>query len=160
MNLAWRGRCVRGIGAAGGILALGLMLQGVLAGCARDSAGYPELTVRAAVATADLSGIAAGGGRFHAYRAKSGIVVNVLVYRDGSGTPHALLDACHTCSRWKQGYLLEHGEVVCRKCGERYKLDALARGVGSCVPMPLNAEQRGGELAIPAGELEAAAQYF
>ena len=56
--------------------------------------------------------------------------------------PHAVLDACRTCYRWKKGYVLDGKEVVCLKCDMRFKLDGLAQGTGSCVPIALKTEQR------------------
>ena len=56
--------------------------------------------------------------------------------------PHAVLDACRTCYRWKKGYALDGKEVVCLKCDMRFKLDSLAQGTGSCVPIALKTEQR------------------
>ena len=44
--------------------------------------------------------------------------------------PHAVLDACRTCYRWKKGYALDGREVVCLKCDMRFKLDSLAQGPG------------------------------
>ena len=46
-----------------------------------------------------------------------------------------MLDACRTCYRWKKGYVLAGKEVVCLKCDMRFKLDSLAQGTGSCVPV-------------------------
>jgi len=74
--------------------------------------------------------------------------------------PLAVLDACRTCYRWKKGYVLDGKEVVCLKCDMRFKLDSLAQGTGSCVPVALNTEQRGGILIIPVTELEAGARFF
>lgn len=141
-------------------LALFASLQGTGAGCARDTPKYPEVHTRDGVVTVELAGIGAGGGRFHSYRSASGKMVDLLVYRDSAGAPHAVLDACRTCYRWKKGYLLDGPEVVCVKCDMRFKLDGLAQGTGSCVPIQLTSEPRGTSLAIPAPELEAGARYF
>jgi uncharacterized membrane protein len=74
--------------------------------------------------------------------------------------PHAVLDACRTCYRWKRGYALDGKEVVCLKCDMRFKLDDLAQGSGSCVPVALQAQQRGETLIIPVTELEEGARFF
>jgi uncharacterized membrane protein len=71
-----------------------------------------------------------------------------------------VLDACRTCYRWKKGYALDGKEVVCLKCDLRFKLDGLARGTASCVPIALATEQRGEQLLVPVAELEAGADYF
>ena len=126
------------------ILALGVLLQVAVGGCARDKTKYPELRARNGVVTVDLSGIGAESGRFHTYRSSSGKMVDFFVYRESSGVPHAVLDACRTCYRWKKGYVLDGKEVVCLKCDMRFKLDGLAQGTGSCVPVALKTEQSAG----------------
>ena len=110
--------------------------------------------------TVDLSGIGPESGRFHTYRSSSGRKVHFFVYRESSGVPHAVLDACRTCYRWKKGYVLDGKEVVCRKCDMRFRLDSLAQGTGSCIPVALKTEQRGDTLIIPVTELEAGARFF
>lgn len=140
-------------------LVLGV-LQLICVGCAWDTAKYPELSAQDGVVTIDLSDIGAQSGRFHTYRSSSGKKVDFFVYRESSGVPHAVLDACRTCYRWKKGYVLEGREVVCLKCDMRFKLDSLAQGTGSCVPLAIKTEQRGATLIVPVTELEAGARYF
>ena len=115
---------------------------------------------RDGVVTVDLTGIVPESGRFHTYLTASGKRVNFFVYRESSGVPHAVLDACRTCYRWKKGYALEGKEVVCIKCDMRFKLDSLAQGTGSCVPIALTTEQRGSTMIVPVAELEAGARFF
>ena len=158
MNI--RGRCASGGCQAVTILALAVFLQLAGSGCARDKPKYAELRARDGIVTIDISGIGAESGRFQTYRASSGKLVDFFVYRESSGAPHAVLDACRTCYRWKKGYVLAGKEVVCLKCEMRFTLDSLARGTGSCVPVALSAERREGALIIPAAELEAGARFF
>ena len=139
---------------------LGALLLGSVSSCAREAAKYPEVRARDGFVTADASGIASESGRFFTYRADGGKRVDFFVYRDSAGAPHAVLDACRTCYRWKKGYLLDGNEVVCVKCDMRFKLDALAQGTGSCVPIQVKSELRGNSLIIPVSELEAGARYF
>ena len=142
------------------IIALGFFLQGPLAGCSGDRTKYPELRARDDVVTVDISGIGAESGRFHTYRSSSGKKVDLFVYRESSGLPHAVLDACRTCYRWKKGYVLDGKEVLCLKCDMRFTLDGLAQGTGSCVPIQLKTERHGDTLVIPVAELEAGSRYF
>ncbi len=142
------------------VLLLGVVLQEVAAGCSRNKARYPEVLPRDGVVTVDVSGIGAESGRFYTYRSNSGKKVDFFVYRESSGAPHAVLDACRTCYRWKKGYVLDGKEVVCLKCDMRFKLDSLAQGTGSCVPVALQAEHRGDTLIIPVSELEAGTRFF
>jgi uncharacterized membrane protein len=141
-------------------LLLGVVWFWLLFGCSRDRTKYPELTAREGVVTVDLAGIGSGSGRFHSYRSRSGKNVDLFVYREDSGAPHAVLDACRTCYRWKKGYVLDGKEVVCLKCDLRFSLERLAHGTGSCVPIALAAERRGETLVLSAAELEAGARFF
>ena len=142
------------------ILLLGVVLHGSLPGCARDTVKHPEVRARDGSVTIDLAGIDAESGRFHTYRSDSGHLIDFFVYRERSGVPHAVLDACRTCYRWKKGYALDGKEVVCLKCDVRFKLASLVQGTGSCVPVALTTEQRGETLVIPVTELEAGARFF
>ena len=72
---------------------LGMVLQGVVAGCARETAMSPEARAREEVVTVDFSGIGPESGRFHTCRANSGKKVDFFVYRESSGVPHTVLDA-------------------------------------------------------------------
>ena len=141
----------------------GALVVALLAACSSCSGGgtkYPELHARDGAVEVDLSGLDSGSGRFHTYRSSSGKPVDFFVYRESSGTPHAVLDACRTCYRWKKGYVQSGGEVVCLKCDMRFKLDMLAQGTGSCVQIMLQSLPRGDTLVIPVAELEAGTRYF
>jgi uncharacterized membrane protein len=142
------------------LLVLAALLHGTGAGCSRNKAKYPEVIPRNEVVAVELSSIGAESGHFHTFRSSSGKLVDFFVYRESSGTPHAVLDACRTCYRWRKGYVLEGKEVVCLKCDMRFKLDSLAQGSGSCVPVALKIEQREETLIIPVTELDAGARYF
>jgi len=142
------------------IAVLGGLVPAAIGGCAREATKYPELRARDERVTVDLGGIGNGDGRFFTYRSAAGKNVDFLVYRDSSGAPHAVLDACKTCYRWKKGYVLDGPEVVCIKCDMRFKIDALAAGTGSCIPIALETAHRGDALLIPTAELEAGASFF
>jgi len=141
-------------------LVLVAFLQAAASGCSGNVAKYPETLAQDGIVPIDISGIGFEGGRFHSYRSSSGKQVDFFVYRESSGVPHAVLDACRTCYRWKKGYVLDGKEVVCLKCDMRFKLDSLAQGTGSCVPVALTTEQRGDTLVIPVTELEGGARFF
>ncbi len=160
MYKLWRERSVSVIRPVFLFLVLGAFLQGTGAGCSRETPKYPELRARNELVTIDLAGIGPESGRFHTYRSNSGKKVDFFIYRESSGVPRAVLDACRTCYRWRKGYILDGKEVVCLKCDMRFKLDGLARGTGSCVPISLKTEERSGTLIIPVSELEAGARFF
>ena len=158
MNIS--GGVVRARCRALAIMVLGVFLPGTIGGCAQDTTKYPEMFARDATVTVDLSGIGSESGHFHTYRSSSGKKVDFFVYRESTGVPRAVLDACRTCFRWKKGYVLDGKDVVCLKCDMRFRLDSLAQGTGSCIPVALPTELREDTLTIPATELEAGARFF
>jgi uncharacterized membrane protein len=109
------------------------------------------------ILTGDL---AAGSARFFTFRGESGKTADFFVYRESGGDTHAALDACRTCARWKKGYRLEGGRMVCIYCGMRFEIDALAGGIGSCVPIALPAGRAADRLLIAAEALEEGVRYF
>lgn len=108
----------------------------------------------------EIAAVEEKGFDFFTYVADSGVTVDFFVYRDSSGALRAALDACRKCYRWRRGYTLDGGHVVCRKCGERFDIDTLHEGRGSCAPIPLSSTGDGDTLRIPVAELEAGTSYF
>ena len=160
MDVLFRGRSVRSAYRTVLVLVLVVFLPWTGVGCSRNSAKYAELLPRDGVVSVDLSDIGAERGHFHTYRSRSGKKVDFFVYRDRAGAPHAVLDACRTCYRWRKGYVLSGKEVVCLKCDMRFTLDNLAGGSGSCVPIALKGEEQGQSFRIPVDQLEAGASFF
>ena len=56
---------------------------------------------------------------------------------DSAGRVKGAFDACQRCYIYHQGYLNSAGELICRFCGNRYKLEAMEFGLESCVPKKL-----------------------
>lgn len=132
-----------------------------IAGCGSRATGKdPRVLSDGAAATVSLREMGEKPARFFTYVSSSGRRVKFLIYRDSHGTYRAVLDACRKCFRWRKGYAVEEEYVVCRKCGERFELDSLHDGRGSCVPVPLTSSLQGEMLSIPVSELEAGEQYF
>ena len=53
-----------------------------------------------------------------------------------------------------EGYASSHGYLVCRYCGNRYKLDAMESGFVSCVPVKLPFQTTGHRVNINPADLE------
>lgn len=102
------------------------------------------------IAVANLSRNAA---KFFCYRTSAGQRLRFILARDGDGKVHAVFDACSQCYRFHKGYAVSHGYLICRLCGNRYKLDHLDHGIASCVPVRLNTADRGAQVEIKIAEL-------
>jgi uncharacterized membrane protein len=55
--------------------------------------------------------------------------------RDSGGQVQAVMDACQRCYSYHKGYPWSHGYLVCKWCGNRYRLTAMESGAASCVPV-------------------------
>ena len=94
-----------------------------------------------------------GEARFYLYRGEDGARVKFIVARDEAGRVEAALDACEQCAAHGEGYTSSKGYVICRYCGNRYRLRSLSTGWGSCVPLKLNYVVRNDDLLISTAEL-------
>ena len=87
--------------------------------------------------------------------------VNFLVRTDGKGALHAHLDACHSCYRYKRGFVVEDGELVCIACRLAYRIDdEVWDYIGACAPISIHSRLEDSHLVIPRKLLERAARYF
>ena len=50
----------------------------------------------------------------------------------------AAFDACQRCYVYGKGYANSGGYLVCRYCGNRYRLKAMEAGLASCRPVKLS----------------------
>jgi uncharacterized membrane protein len=91
--------------------------------------------------------------KFFCYRTSAGQRLRFILARDDDGKVHAVFDACSQCYRFHKGYAVSHGYLICRLCGNRYKLDHLDRGIASCVPVRLNTADRGAQVEIKIADL-------
>jgi uncharacterized membrane protein len=131
-----------------------------VSGCTRGRAKYPEVRALDGTVSIVTEDLAAGSARFYTFRDRSGRTADFFVYRESGGATRAALDSCRTCARWKKGYRLEGGKMVCIYCGMRFDLDTLAKGIGSCIPIALPVSPAGDRIHVAAEGLEEGLRYF
>lgn len=95
-----------------------------------------------------------GDVRFFTYRARAGDQIRFLLARDATGRIKGVFDACQRCYMYHKGYVSSHGELICRYCGNRYKLEAMESGLASCVPMKLPLQVTNHTVNIKPADLE------
>jgi uncharacterized membrane protein len=95
-----------------------------------------------------------GDVRFFTYRARAGDQIRFLLARDATGRIKGVFDACQRCYVYHKGYVSSHGELICRYCGNRYKLEAMESGLASCVPMKLPLQVTDHTVNIKPADLE------
>lgn len=118
-----------------------------------------ELGGTAAV-SASLDEVNPGTARFFCYRSHGGREVRFVIARASDGTVHSVFDACRQCYRFHKGYALDAGYLVCRLCGNRYRLDQIDAGKASCQPVHLENSRRGRSVEMTVAALEKGAQLF
>jgi uncharacterized membrane protein len=95
-----------------------------------------------------------GSVEFYSYHDRAGAELRFLLARDPDAQLHAAMDACQRCYTYHQGYLTADGYLVCKLCGNRYKLAAMSKGLASCVPIKLPFKTDGRTAKIDTAELE------
>jgi uncharacterized membrane protein len=95
-----------------------------------------------------------GSVKFYSYRDPAGAELRFLLARDSGGRLHAAMDACRRCYIYHEGYASSDGKLVCRFCGNRYKLEGLESGLASCVPVKLPIWVAGHTVNIKPADLE------
>ncbi len=98
--------------------------------------------------------LARGDIRFFTYRDRAGDQIRFLLARDSTGRIKGAIDACQRCSIYRKGYVSSHGDLVCRYCGNRYKLETMESGLASCVPVKLPFQTTGQTVTIKPADLE------
>lgn len=119
------------------LLALGVLF---LAGGAWlfASPGARCIAAKAAggIISVKLNSLRPGSARMYCYD-DAGTRLRFILARADNGKVEAAFDACRQCYMYHRGYRIEHGEVICRLCGNRYPVDHLTKGKASCAPIPL-----------------------
>lgn len=109
------------------------------------------------IQTSDLR---AGEVRFFTYRSDPASVIRFLLARDSEGHLHGALDACQRCYTYRNGFRSSGGYLICRVCGNRYKMDKLTTGIASCVPVTLKYQSTGKTVQIHTDDLKGASGFF
>ena len=85
----------------------------------------------------EINDLQPGDVRFFIYRDRAGDQIRFLLARDAAGRIKGAFDACQRCYMHHKGYASSRGDLICRFCGNRYKLEAMESGLASCVPIKL-----------------------
>ena len=98
--------------------------------------------------------LARGQVRFYSYRRGAGEELRFILGRDSDGEVHGAMDACERCYTYHKGYISSHGYLVCKWCGNQYKLQAMESGLASCIPIKLPFHVMGQRVKIKPADLE------
>ena len=109
------------------------------------------------VSTDDLN---RGSARFFCYRDRAGHLIRFVLARGDDGAVRSVFDACRQCYRFHKGYTVADGFLICRLCGNRYKLDEMRAGMASCQPVHLENTQRDDKVEVRVVALEQGQTLF
>jgi uncharacterized membrane protein len=98
--------------------------------------------------------------RFFCYRDHAGHLIRFVLARRDDGAVHSVFDACQQCYRFHNGYTVADGFLICRLCGNRYKLDQMRTGLASCQPVQLENTQRRDKVEVRVVALEQGHSLF
>jgi uncharacterized membrane protein len=112
------------------------------------------------VVTARVDGLKPGTARFYCYRDPTGQKIRFVLARALDGSLHSAFDACQQCFRFHKGYTIAQGFLICRLCGNRYKLDQMQTGVASCRPVHLKTVRHGDTVKVEVAALEKERKLF
>jgi uncharacterized membrane protein len=104
--------------------------------------------------TIPLSRLVRGRAGFFCYRDHTGARIRFILARDEHDGVHLALDACEQCGRYHLGYKAGDDEILCRYCGNRYRLNEMEKGKASCIPVKLPYAQRGDNVEIKVLDIE------
>lgn len=92
--------------------------------------------------------------KFYSYQDSAGKKLRFLLARDSDSRLHAAIDACRRCYMYHEGYESSSGQIICRFCGNRYRLEAMEAGLASCVPVKLPIRIAQHTVSIDSADLE------
>lgn len=142
------------------LFALGLFV--VVAGAWLFATPGTRCTVAKAVGgviSVKLSSLKPGTARMFCYD-DAGTRLRFILARSDNGKVHAAFDACRQCYMYHRGYRIEHGEIICRVCGNHYSVDHMSKGKASCVPVHLKSHVSGNDVTVRVSNLRAKRYLF
>lgn len=147
------------IGAAAGLFVV-LAIFIAFGGAAKSSAANVVTPAADGGVRIPLAEVSDGRARFFEYRAASGKTVRFFVIKSSDGVYRAAADACDVCYRAKMGYYQQGGEMVCKKCGQRFPSEYVNVVRGGCNPAGVPGTVEGDQFVLLASELESQAHFF
>jgi uncharacterized membrane protein len=108
----------------------------------------------------NVSGLRPGSARLFCYTDDAGKRLRFVLARGDDGKVRSVFDACRQCFTFHRGYRVVGGDLICRVCGNHYRIDRMAEGKASCVPASLPHEDGTGFVHIKSSDLRAGHALF
>jgi len=101
-----------------------------------------------------------GSAQLFCYTDDAGKRLRFVLARGTDGKIRSVFDACRQCFTFHRGYQVVGGELICRVCGNHYRIDRMTEGKASCVPASLPHEDASGTVRIRTADLRAGHAFF
>ena len=108
----------------------------------------------------NVSAMRPGSAQLFCYTDDAGKKLRFVLARGTDGKMRSVFDACRQCFTFHRGYQVVDGELICRVCGNHYRIDRMAEGKASCVPASLPHEDASGTVRIRTADLQAGHAFF
>lgn len=80
--------------------------------------------------------------KFYPYET-DGTYMEVIALKADDGSIRTAFNTCQVCFKSGRGYYSQQGsELVCKNCGNRFKLDQVEKIRGGCNPVPISKEDK------------------
>jgi uncharacterized membrane protein len=108
----------------------------------------------------NVSALRPGSAQLFCYTDDAGKKLRFVLARGTDGKMRSVFDACRQCFTFHRGYQVAGGELICRVCGNHYRIDRMTAGKASCVPASLPHEDSSGTVRIRTADLRAGHALF
>lgn len=108
----------------------------------------------------NVSAMRPGSAQLFCYTDAAGKRLRFVLARGSDGKMRSVFDACRQCFTFHRGYQIAGGELICRVCGNHYRIDRMTEGKASCVPASLPHEDASGRLRIRTADLRTGHALF
>ena len=108
----------------------------------------------------NVSAMRPGSAQLFCYTDDAGKKLRFVLARGTDGKVRSVFDACRQCFTFHRGYQVAGGDLICRVCGNHYRIDRMAEGKASCVPASLPHEDASGTVRIRTADLQAGHAFF
>jgi uncharacterized membrane protein len=101
-----------------------------------------------------------GSAQLFCYTDDAGKKLRFVLARGTDGKIRSVFDACRQCFTFHRGYQVVGGELICRVCGNHYRIDRMTEGKASCVPASLPHQDGSSTIRIRTADLRAGHALF
>jgi uncharacterized membrane protein len=108
----------------------------------------------------NVSAMRPGSAQIFCYTDDAGKKLRFVLARGTDGKIRSVFDACRQCFTFHRGYQVVGGELICRVCGNHYRIDRMTEGKASCVPASLPHEDAAGTIKIRTADLRTGHALF